>query len=158
MINYKLSIGDLLVSKEKDVTFTCYGLGSCIGLFVQDRTTGICGGAHIQLPSDSFSYNTSIGKYYSAQSAIEQIVNQFKSKGSNCLSLRAKIVGGSSMYGSSYDIGVRNIHDTITLLSKNLIYVAASDTGGKLSRTAFFNCTTGELIVRIAETNEIKVF
>ena len=158
MINYKLNIGDLLVSTEKDVTFTCYGLGSCIGLFVQDRTTGICGGAHIQLPGDSFSYNTSIGKYYSAQSAIEQIIDQFKSKGSNGLNLRAKIAGGSSMYGSSYEIGKRTSEDTIALLTKNLIYVAASDIGGKLSRTASFNCHTGELVVRIPETNEIKFF
>ena len=157
MMHHKLGIGDLLVSQHKPVTFTCYGLGSCIGLFLQDRTLGLSGGAHIQLPSNCSSLK-SIDKYYTVNSSIEQLLTQFKSKGSTTLNLRAKIVGGASMFSSTYQTGKKNADDTIDHLTKNCVFIAAADVGGKLSRTAYFDCHTGTMTVRNPETNEIKTY
>src|SRR6478609_4263347 len=42
MIQYKLNIGDVVIS-DSPATYTCFGLGSCIGLFIQDRLTGLSG-------------------------------------------------------------------------------------------------------------------
>lgn len=67
--------------------YSCFGLGSCIGLFVQDRLRGLSGGAHILLPEsekvpDGF-------KFYNVIAALDEILNHFKSQGSNLSALRA---------------------------------------------------------------------
>ena len=157
MIYYTLNIGDLLVSQNKQVTFTCFGLGSCIGLFLQDRTLGLSGGAHIQLPSNCPSPK-SIDKYYTVNGSIDQLLTQFKSKGSTTLNLRAKIVGGSSLFSCRYQIGKKNTDDAIDQLVRSCIFLAATDVGGWLSRTAYFDCSTGVMTVRNPETNEIKTY
>lgn len=156
-MHYKLSIGDLLVSQNRQVTFTCLGLGSCIGLFLQDRTLGLSGGAHILLPSYSISPE-SIGKYYTVDSSLEQLLVQFKSRGSTALNLRAKITGGANLFSTTLQTGMKNANDTIAQLVKNCIFIAATDVGGQLSRTAYFDCYTGIMTVRNPETNEIKTY
>lgn len=159
MIEYKLNIGDIAVCDNQNVTITCLGLGSCIGLFLQDRTTGISGGAHIQLPSEEGAANI-FGKYYSVSSAVEELISQFKRRGSSALNLRAKITGGSNVIsmGNSYQTGKQNAESIITELVQRNIFIAASDMGGHLSRTARFNCLSGELIVRHPETYQTKIF
>lgn len=132
-------------------------MGSCIGLFLQDRTLGLSGGAHILLPSYSISPE-SIGKYYTVDSSIEQLLLQFKSKGSTTLNLRAKITGGASLLSSTFQTGKKNADDTIDQLIKNFIFIAATDVGGQLSRTAYFDCGTGVMTVRNPETKEIKTY
>jgi chemotaxis protein CheD len=156
MTEYKLSIGDLRVSKNEAVTFTCLGLGSCIGLFLQDRTTGLVGGAHIQLPTDSTLVDD--GKYYGVKTAIIELLNRFRTSGSTLLNLRAKIVGGANVVAAGCGTGVLNIENVVKELVEHKVYIAAMDVGGQQSRTARFNSQTGTLTVRIPETNELKFY
>jgi chemotaxis protein CheD len=155
MIEYKLNIGELAVSQNEAVTFTCLGLGSCIGLFLQDRTTGLTGGAHIQLPSD---IKTETGKYYGVNAAIEELINRFKASGSTLQNLRAKVTGGANVVATSCETGLLNIENVVKELVERKVYIAAMDVGGRQSRTARFNSQTGTLSVRIPETNELKIY
>ncbi|MGC4021106.1 MAG: chemotaxis protein CheD [Cyclobacteriaceae bacterium] len=155
MIEYKLNIGDLRVTKGENVTYACLGLGSCIGLFLQDRILGLSGGAHIQLPNE---IKSSDGKFYSVKSAIAELLNQFRISGSSLKNLRAKITGGANVITTSCETGVQNIERVVQELVENKVYIAAMDVGGKKSRTARFNSETGMLTVRNPETNEIKFF
>ncbi|NOS54963.1 MAG: chemotaxis protein CheD [Cyclobacteriaceae bacterium] len=159
MIEYKLNIGDIAVCDNQNVTITCVGLGSCIGVFLQDRTIGLCGGAHIQLPGD---VNMPIhdDKYYSVKSALDELINQFKIRGSSTQTLRAKITGGASVVRSdnSFQTGKKNAERITNELVLRNIFIAASDMGGHLSRTARFNCQSGELNVRHPETNQTKTY
>jgi len=159
MIDHRLNIGDLIVSKNKDMTFTCFGLGSCIGLFLQDRITGISGGAHILLPSEIESPNI-FGQFYSVQSAINELLLQFKKRGSSLMTLRAKVTGGANVLSSDIEFatGKRNTENVINNLIKNKIFIAASETGGQHARTAKFNCKTGELLVRKPDSEEINIY
>lgn len=155
MIEYKLNIGDLLVTKGENVTYACLGLGSCIGLFLQDRSTGLSGGAHIQLPNEIRSGE---GKFYGVKSAITELLNQFKIAGSTLQNLRAKITGGANVVATGHETGLQNAERVMQELMTHKVYIAAMDVGGKQSRTARFNSETGVLMVRIPETNEIKLF
>jgi chemotaxis protein CheD len=155
MMEYKLKIGDLQVSKGKAVTYTCLGLGSCIGLFLQDRATGLSGGAHIQLPD---SAQKSDGKYYDVKNAINELLTRFHGSGSSLQNLRAKITGGANVITTSCGTGLRNIEHVIKELVEHRVYIAAMDVGGNQSRTARFNSQTGQLTIRIPETNETKIF
>jgi chemotaxis protein CheD len=155
MIEYKLNIGDLRVSKDVSVTYACLGLGSCIGLFLQDRTAGLSGGAHIQLPNE---LKASDGKFYGVNAAITELILQFKNSGSSLQNLRAKITGGANVVTTGCGTGLQNIERVVQELVERKVYIAAMDVGGKQSRTARFNSETGMLTVRIPETNEIKLF
>jgi len=156
MMEYKLNIGDLRVSQHEAVTLTCLGLGSCIGLFLQDRTTGLTGGAHILLPEEV--HTTNDGKYYSAALAVAELIQQFKMRGSQANNLRAKIAGGASVVAAGSQTGRRNTERVVSELLRNRVYIAAMDVGGNRTRSARFDSETGTLRVRVPETNECKIY
>lgn len=155
MMEYKLNIGDVVTSSEK-ATYTCYGLGSCIGLFIQDRVIGISGGAHILLPGNEEGVGHT-NKFYNVSLALREILDQFKIRGSNLTTLRAKVTGGANVLGVYSQVGKKNAESVLQQLVEKQIYVAAVDVGGNFSRTAVFRSDSGNLTVRIPETNESKI-
>jgi len=157
MIEYTLQIGDVVTSSG-NVCYSCVGLGSCIGLFIHDRTNTLSAGAHILLPENEKGPTNDPSKCYNVTSALQQILVQLKSKGSSLESLRAKITGGANVLRVNTFIGLRNIESVIRQLTENKIYIAASDVGGVYSRTARFESSTGLLTVRMSELNEYKIF
>jgi chemotaxis protein CheD len=156
MIEVNLNIGELYVSKNPTV-FTCFGLGSCIGLFLQDRSECIAGGAHIFLPESTSGWPMQEA-FATVSGAFEELMVQFENRGSSLKSLRAKIVGGAAVTSSDSEIGKRNSEAILTLLRKHHIYVAAVDVGGKTARTASFYSGTGELHVKKVNSKEVVIF
>lgn len=156
MKNIVLNIGEVRTVKE-GVTFSCFGLGSCIGLFVQDRAAGISGGAHILLPENEENTHTD-GKAYTVSDAIQFLMNEFRRKGSTLDALRAKITGGASLLSTTIGMGERNITSVVQHLVDRKIYIAARDVGGNYSRTALFNTRSGEMLIRTPESNSFKIF
>ena len=154
MKNITLNIGDVAVGK-RDNSYTCFGLGSCIGLFLQDRITGISGGAHILLPQGG---EVTDGKYYSVYLAIEELLRRLKSFNAGEMALRAKIAGGANVIGASLNVGQQNIDQVIGCLSAHKIFIAAMDVGGNQSRTVCFEAATGQLSVRKANSLESKIY
>lgn len=155
MIEYTLNIGDVKAFNAP-VTFTCYGLGSCVGLFLQDRTKGISGGAHILLPEGADSIE-GFNVWSDVTRAFERLIAQFQRKGSTLNNLRAKITGGANVLNSSQNIGARNVESVMEQLTRHRIYLAASDVGGNVSRTARFISNTGVMLVKTSENNFYKV-
>jgi chemotaxis protein CheD len=139
-----LNIGDAQ-AVDSAATFTCFGLGSCIGLFMQDRTLGLSGGAHIMLPEDTTSSHACAGKFYNVAGAIDHLLMQFACKGSSLKSIRAKITGGANVIQTMYNVGALNAESTRNHLTRRGVYIAASDVGGFESRTVNFHTYTGDL-------------
>lgn len=154
---YTLGIGDLAVSKENDVTYTCLGLGSCVGLFLLDRSTGITGGAHIMLPTGGTSMDMD-KKFYTVQCALQELLLQFRTLGSTLQNLRAKVVGGANVVATGFEVGAQNTSALLDQLVQQRIYIAAKDLGGYQGRTARFDAQTGTMTVRLAQTNELKIY
>lgn len=123
----------------------CYGLGSCIGLFIQDRCLGLTSGAHIPVIK-SYEHTG----YKSAEEILMNMFNELSEKGSSLKNLRAKIVGGASIFKSSYNIGEENVKIIRELLINKKVFIAAQDTGGNFARTAYFNLVTGDCRVQTA--------
>jgi len=157
MKTYVLNIGEVRI-EEAPVTFTCFGLGSCIGLFVKDSANGITGGAHILLPDDVKATSTS-KKFYNVSQAVEKLFELFTLKGSKLETLHAKFVGGAVSL-MSYDptLGERNVRSVIRHLTSKKIFIAALDVGGSASRTAHFNSLTSELRVSTTTHNGVRIF
>lgn len=134
------------------VEYTCYGLGSCIGLFVTDRVKGLSGGAHIPLPSALHE-----GVFLDASQLIEQLLSAFSLNGSDLNTLRAKVTGGAQIYAGTSDIGQQNVSIVLQTLIDKKIFIAAKDVGGLVSRTVRFTSTTGELQISTSEQKTYSI-
>jgi chemotaxis protein CheD len=139
-----------LYSSADPVEYMCYGLGSCIGLFINDRVKGLSGGAHIALPSASAD-----AEFADAKKMIDALLQQFSDQGSDLLTLRAKVTGGAQVFNTSLDIGKQNADVVLKELTDKRIFIAAIDVGGSVSRTACFNGVSG--VVKIS-TSEQKTY
>ena len=146
-----LNINEVDVT-NKPVVYTCYGLGSCIGLFVTDRLKGLAGGVHIPLPS-----TCETSEFLDASRLINELLGSFTLLGSDLNYLRAKVTGGASVYESSFNIGEQNAQAVLQKLMDIKVYIAATDLGGKVSRTARFNSITGELKISTSEQKTYSI-
>lgn len=127
--------------------YVCYGLGSCVGLFLLDRSSRVSGGAHIAHP-------TGDGGHSGAHQAVEWLLAEIAALGGNTGALRAKLAGGASI-GSR--IGQEICEKVISILHSRKIYIASSDVGGKSSRTVRFNSVTGEMSVANSEKKRFVI-
>ena len=143
---YTLNIGDLATHMGQ-AQYNCFGLGSCIGLFLHDRLSGMTGAAHILLPDGERGPDRQ--GWYSADEAINELVRRFRSQGSSLTGVCAKIVGGANTLGAA-GTGVRNIESVIAQLRSLKIFIAASDVGGTQSRTVHYESATDKLTVKRA--------
>jgi len=150
-----LLIGEVKVF-DQPVVMKCYGLGSCVGLFVKDRRSGITGGAHIFLPEATHDF--SFVENMSAGDCVQHMLEQMREKGASLETMRAKIAGGSNVLMNFNGIGSRNTNAVIDALLRNRIYIAARDVGGIISRTVEFNSNSEKLIVRQLEWNSTEIF
>ncbi|GHN02702.1 chemotaxis protein CheD [Cytophagales bacterium WSM2-2] len=155
MIEYKLNIGEVATSAGK-ASYSCFGLGSCIGLFIKDNLTGYTGGAHIFLPDDEAA--NGYFPFSGVTQALDEILRQLKAHGSNLMALRAKLAGGANFLGTESKVGEQNIQSVLRNLISRRIFVAATDLGGNFSRTTKFNSDTGVLTVSIPEMNQSKTY
>jgi chemotaxis protein CheD len=146
-----LNINEMDVSAEP-VVYTCYGLGSCIGLFLTDRTKGLSGGVHIPLPN-----NSAQSEWKDATYLIDELLQAFQANGSDLNTLRAKVTGGAQVYESHSLIGTQNAEVVLKQLTDRKIYIAATDVGGTISRTARYNSKSGELEISTSEQTKYSI-
>jgi chemotaxis protein CheD len=150
MIERVLNINQVFVT-ERPAHYVCFGLGSCIGLFITDRLKGLSGGAHIPLPS----YNS--GELHGATEMIESLLVQLYGLGSSLEGLRAKLTGGAQVYDCSIGVGAKNTDAVLRHLMERKIYIAAKDVGGTVSRTARFSSVTGDLKISTSRKKEYTI-
>jgi len=144
--NYTLNIGEVATHQGK-AQYVCFGLGSCIGLFLSDRMSGLTGAAHILLPDDERGPDTY--GWYNADGAIGELVRRFQQQGSSLKGLSAKVAGGANTLGAG-KTGARNIESVLGQLRNLNIFIAAADVGGTQSRTVRYETITGTLTVKRA--------
>jgi len=151
---YFLNIGEVWVANKPSV-IKCYGLGSCIGLFLYDRVNKIGGGAHIFLPSNQGNSKSTVF----ANHALDKLMALISGFGGNVNALRAVIVGGADVFGKTrFGNGDRNSKDVKQMLLEKKIYIHADVTGGTISRSVRFYTSDGSHIITSAyETSLAKL-
>jgi len=150
-----LMIGEVKVF-DHPVVMKCYGLGTCVGLFIKDRSTGITGGAHIFLPTSTHGKTFDGG--VAASECVEVMLDRMKALGASIHTLRAKIAGGANPLMQFHEVGKQNIEEVINALIRNQVYIAAMDVGGNISRSVRFNASSGQMMVKQLEWNSTKIF
>ena len=144
-------MGELVVSNVGTEELACIGLGSCIGLALLDRNSGVAGLAHVMLPE-----SPSNGKPFAAakfgDTALAALVDAVISAGARKLRLEAAIVGGAQMFafgaGNGKDIGRRNEAAVRATLDAARIPLRAAATGGSSGRSMRVHVGTGYVMYR----------
>jgi chemotaxis protein CheD len=151
MTKRMLNINEVAVFKEP-VEMICYGLGSCVALFVSDRVKGISGGAHIFL-----SEKIANSELKGASELVDELLKGFQNYGSDLKTLRAKMAGGARIFDTLSSTGADNAKEILRLLVSKSIFVAASDVGGEISRTARFNSSDQSLLISTSDQKKYSV-
>ena len=146
---YVLNIGDLIVIRDLG-EIICYGLGSCVGLFLYDKFQNVGGGAHVAFPVSKRRTESEV--------ILSEIINGMLNRGSSTFTMRAKIVGGANVMNvNPFDVGQRNIEYIKSELKKWGIVLQAEHTGGTVSRTARFSIPTGELSLSMLNKKRYRI-
>lgn len=130
------------------------GLGSCLGVVLYDRLTGICGMAHVMLPDSQKILNNG-NRYKFVDTCLQDMYDELLKKKVNPQCLTAKIAGGAKMfsYESENDllnIGEQNVKAVREKLKEWKIPVLAEDVGKSYGRTIEFDPATGDLYIKVA--------
>ena len=126
---------------------TTLGLGSCVGIALYDKISGIIGLAHMMLPTSQQNKETqNIAKF--ADTAIPTLINEMIKIGAKRENIVAKIAGGAQMFSFTAGselmrIGQRNIETTKLILNGLKINIISEDTGGNCGRTIELNSEDG---------------
>jgi chemotaxis protein CheD len=140
-------MGEIEVSRRPGDELVARGLGSCIGLAVIDRLSGVAGMAHIVLPESTGS-DPEPGKF--ADLAVPTLIAWVQKAGGVALRLDAVLAGGARMFElGEMDIGARNAEATRAALARAGVTVRAAETGGNRGRT--MRLTIGEFHVIVKE-------
>jgi chemotaxis protein CheD len=131
-----------------------YALGSCVGIALHDKETGLGGLAHIMLPDSSIMNNPEkINRMKYADTAIVDLYNSMIKQGANPRGITAKLAGGANMFKVPEDspigkIGIRNVKRSKEVLGELNIPIVAEDVGKDFGRTLYFDLDTGTVRVQ----------
>ena len=151
MAETQVRMGELAASAAAGDVLVSLGLGSCIGLALLDRRTGVAGLAHVVLPDSG--NNATDNKLKFADHAVPELVERVVAKGGRRLRLEAALVGGASMFATSsatLEVGSRNEAAVREQLKALRIPVIAAETGGKRGRTIRVHVSSLQVTVREA--------
>lgn len=152
-----VGIADLLIAQKPDILRTI--LGSCVGICFYDQATGTGGLSHIMLPATR--YESAFPKKY-ADSAVPMLVEEFQKLDIPKTRIRAKIIGGATMFKMSEnsligEIGKSNIVKVREILAELRIEIVAEDVGGDYGRTIDFFTETGQVKIKTINRQDIYI-
>lgn len=147
----KVGMADLNVCHSPNA-ITTLGLGSCVGVALYDKSTGIAGLVHVMLP-DSTKVRQNQNKAKFADTGIELLIEMMQKEGAKRSMLTAKIAGGAQMFAFSTNndmlrVGERNVEAVKKKLQELGIRILAQDTGENFGRTVEFYPETGDFVIK----------
>jgi chemotaxis protein CheD len=147
----RVKVADFAVANGGTLLVTV-GLGSCVAIALHDPQARVGGLAHVLLPSTGMSQDrTNRAKFPST--AVPLLCERMRALGAHTGRMRAKIVGGASMFTSllsatGLQIGERNVVATRAALEHAGIPIVAQEVGGEYGRSVYFHVHDGRLIVK----------
>ena len=155
-----MKVADFAVANG-DTLLVTVGLGSCVAIALHDAQAQVGGLAHVLLPSTGMSQDhTNRAKFPS--SAVPLLCERMQALGARAGRMRAKIVGGSSMFTSllsatGLQIGERNVLATRVALEQAGIPIVAQDVGGDYGRSVYFSVHNGRLVVKSLKAGHVDL-
>jgi chemotaxis protein CheD len=138
--------------EDGEVVIMTLGLGSCVACIIDDPVRKVGGLAHILLPSQTLARDRSNPAKF-PETAVPLLVGQLMALGATPDRLRARLVGGASMFANLASPGVqlmgeRNVLATRDALKAAGVPLVAEDTGEAYGRSVYFYLPTCRVEVR----------
>lgn len=149
-VDIRVKVADYAVSA--DGTISTIGLGSCVAIVLHDATAQVGGMAHVLLPNESMSRDKSNPAKFPA-TAVPLLLKEMRRLGASTDRIKAKIIGGASMFGNlippgGINIGERNVIAVRDVLAEIKVPIVAEDTGSDYGRSVFLYVLSGRVEVR----------
>jgi chemotaxis protein CheD len=150
---FVVGMGEMIITASPNAVLSCFGLGSCVAVCAYDYQEKVGGMAHIVLPHNNRLPSNNPAKF--ADTAVPLLLDEMIKKGSIKRRLIIKIAGGAQMtlaHGlrDTFKTGERNLTQILSLLQRENITLAGSDTGGAIGRTVKLYVGTGRVTVKTA--------
>lgn len=159
MTDIRVKVADYAVSNSGAVLSTI-GLGSCVAITLYDPVTAIGGLAHVLLPNEAMSRDTSNRAKFSS-TAVPLLIEEMRRIGARG-NLVAKIAGGASMFAAlipagGVNMGERNVIATREALRQHGIPILGEDTGGDHGRSVYFDLRDGRVLIRSLKAGDLRL-
>ena len=156
----RVKVADFAVANG-DTLLVTVGLGSCVAIALHDAQAQVGGLAHVLLPSTGMSQDRSNRAKFPS-SAVPLLCERMQALGARAGRIRAKIVGGASMFTSllsatGLQIGERNVVATRVALEQAGIPIIAQDVGGDYGRSVYFSVRDGRLVVKSLKAGHVNL-
>ena len=156
----RVKVADFAVANG-DTLLVTVGLGSCVAIALHDPQAQVGGLAHVLLPSTGMSQDRSNRAKFPS-SAVPLLCERMQALGARAGRIRAKIVGGASMFASllsatGLQIGERNVVATRVALEQAGIPIVAQDVGGDYGRSVYFSVHSGRLVVKSLKAGHVDL-
>ena len=156
----RVKVADFAVANG-DTLLVTVGLGSCVAIALHDAQAQVGGLAHVLLPSTGMSQDRSNRAKFPS-SAVPLLCERMQALGARAGRIRAKIVGGASMFtsllsASGLQIGERNVVATRVALEQAGIPIIAQDVGGDYGRSVYFSVHDGRLVVKSLKAGHVNL-
>ena len=147
----RVKVADLAVGRDEQTLITI-GLGSCVAIVLYDGAARVGGLAHTLLPDESMARDRTNPAKFPA-TAIATLLVEMTRLGADQRRVRAKLVGGASMFTSlvpsgTINIGDRNVAAARRALLERGIPVVGEDVGSDHGRSVHFHIEDGRVEVR----------
>jgi chemotaxis protein CheD len=147
----RVKVAECAVGRE-DQTLITIGLGSCVAIMLYDEAVRIGGLAHTLLPDESMARDRSNPAKFAA-SAVTMLLAEMTRLGADVRRVRAKLVGGASMFANlipagSIQMGDRNVAAARQALGARGVPITAEDVGSDHGRSVHFFLEDGRVEVR----------
>lgn len=132
-------------------TLSVVGLGSCVVIVLYDETSKVGALAHVLLPEPCYS-TTPDRKMKFASTAVPLLIEELVTAGARRDRLRARLIGGSSMFADLLpddrsNIGQQNVTVARAALAADGIPVVGEEVGGDYGRSIHFKLHDGSVRV-----------
>jgi chemotaxis protein CheD len=153
-----VKVADYAVAGGSTLLITV-GLGSCVAIALYDSQAHVGGLAHVLLPSTGMSQDRSNRAKFPS-TAVPLLCDRMQALGARTGRMRAKIVGGASMFTSllsatGLQIGERNVVATRAALEHAGIPIIAQEVGGDYGRSVYFHVDDGRLVVKSLKAGHV---
>jgi chemotaxis protein CheD len=149
-LDIRVGVADFAVSA--DGVISTIGLGSCVAIVLHDGVARVGGLAHVLLPSQTMSRDhTNPAKFPST--AVPLLLSEMVSLGARRERIKARLVGGASMFGGllpsgGMNVGERNIAASREALTMEGVSILGEDVGSDYGRSVFLFTQDGRLEIR----------
>lgn len=150
---YHVAAGTIIVCDPKPLLLQAY-LGTCVGVTLYCKSTGIGGMIHLLLPEPVSKTAVDQPEKY-ASTGVPLLIESVLAKGAQRQSLVACVAGGAlvgpiSDQDLALDIGGRTAETTRNILAAQDIKLVKSETGGFFTCCLSLNMTSGECAIEPA--------